>query len=159
MTGANKKDFLDCIKSHRCGGTRGAAKFGGLIATGLAVAEGASDEALLELMDGFHRREATRPFRREMFFAMRSALRIKSVRQFDNLADAIWEVQNRISHAGRIIGKRSIGSTLLLKGLEFDHTVIVYADNMTRKDWYVALTRATTSVTIVSPSDCFWPRV
>ncbi|WP_422666766.1 hypothetical protein [Candidatus Manganitrophus noduliformans] len=88
---------------------------------------------------------------------MCSALRIKSARQYDSLAEAIWQVQNRTRHTDRIIGKRSIGSTLLVKGLEFDHVVIVHSNNMSRKDWYVALTRATTSLTILAPSEVFSP--
>lgn len=90
---------------------------------------------------------------------MRSALQIRFVRQYDTLTDAIWDVQNRIRHTGRSIGKRSIGSTLLVKGLEFEHVVIIHADNMSRKDWYVALTRATNSVTILSPSEKFSPHI
>ena len=159
MINAEKKAFLDSVKSHQSGRKHGATKFGGLVKTGIAVAEGTADESVLELMQGFHGREATRLFRGEMFFAMRSSLQIKRARQYDTLKDAIWEVQNRVRHAGRKIGKRSIGSTLLVKGLQFDHAVIIHADNMTRKDWYVALTRATTSVTILSPSECFSPAV
>ena len=157
MTGAEKTPFLSSVKSHQIGGNRGAAKFGDLEKIGIAVTEGTMDEDVLELMQGFHGRGATRLFRREMFFAMRTALQIKSARQYDTLADAIWVVQNRIRHAGRSIGKRSIGSTLLVKGLEFDHAVIIHADNMSRKDWYVALTRAINSVTILSPSECISP--
>ena len=151
MTGAEKTAFLNAVKSCQGGGRRGATNFGKLITIGVAVVEGTADKALLDLMQGFHHKEATRLFRKEMFFAMGSALQLRSTRNFDTLADAIWEVQNRIRHVGRKMGKRSIGSTLLVKGLEFDHAVIIHSDNMTRKDWYVALTRATTSVTILSP--------
>jgi DNA helicase-2/ATP-dependent DNA helicase PcrA len=157
MIGAEKTAFLNAVRSHQDGKKLGAAKFGDLVKIGIAVAEGTADEAVLELMQGFHGREATRLFRGEMFFAMRSALQVKAIRQYDTLTDAIWDVQNRIRHTGRSIGKRSIGSTLLVKGLEFDHAVIIHADNMSRKDWYVALTRATTSVTILSPSEYFLP--
>ena len=157
MTGAEKSDFIDSVKSHQRGGRRGVAQFGNLIRTGAAVEESTSDEALLDLMHGFHRKASTHPFRREMFHAMRSGLRMKRAHRPDNLVDAIWEVQTRVRHAGRKIGKRSIGSTLLVKGLEFDHAVIIHADNMTRKDWYVALTRASTSVTILSPTQCLVP--
>ena len=90
---------------------------------------------------------------------MRSALQIKSMRQSICLTDAICEVQNRISHAGRPIGKRTVGSTLLLKGLEFEHSVIIHAGNMSRKDWYVALTRASSTVTVLSPTECFSPAI
>lgn len=157
MTQAEKTPFLNSVKSHQVGKKAGAAKFGELVKTGIAVAEGTGVEAVLELMQGFNGRETTRLFRREMFFAMRSALQIKTARQYNTLTDAIWDVQNRIRHTGRSIRKRSIGSTLLVKGLEFDHAVIIHADNMSRKDWYVALTRATNSVTILSPSECFSP--
>lgn len=161
MTQTDKADYLKAVKSHQGGGRAGATKFGSLIARGIVVADEAlavADEALIELMQGFHNREATRLFRREMFYAMLSALRIKSIGQHNNLTDAIWQAQNRLRHIGRKIGRRSIGSTLLVKGLEFDYSVIIYTENMSRKDWYVALTRATTSVTILSPSECFSPR-
>lgn len=157
MTGAGKKAFLNAVKSQQNGGKLGTAKFGVLVKAGIAVMDDLSDQSLLELIQGFGAKEDTRLFRREMFSAMSSALRIKCVRQSGSLADAIWEVQNRIRHTGRAISKRSIGSTLLVKGLEFDHAVIVHADDMTRKDWYVALTRATTTLTVLSPSERFTP--
>ena len=157
MVGAEKTDFLKAVKSHASGKKCGTSKFGDLIRVGIAVAEGTAENAVLELMQGFNGKKTTRLFRRELFFSMCSALRIKSARQHDELTDVISEVQNRIRHSGRSIGKRSIGSTLLVKGLEFDHAVIIHANNMSRKDWYVALTRATTSVTILSPSECFSP--
>lgn len=147
------------MKSRQIGGKRGATKFGDLIKIGVAIAEGDMDESVLELLQGFHAMQTTRLFRREMFLAMCSALQIRFTRQHDTLTDAIWDVQNLIRHTGRLIGKRSIGSTLLVKGLQFDHAVIIHADNMSRKDWYVALTRAITSVTILSPSECFSPAV
>lgn len=153
MTYVEKPAFMNAVKSHQDGKELGATKFGDLVKIGIAVAEGTMDESVFELMQGFHAREATRLFRREMFFAMRSALQIRFARQYDTLTDAVWDVLNRIRHTGRSIGKRSIGSTLLVKGLEFDHAVIIHADSMSRKDWYVALTRATTSITILSPSE------
>ncbi len=158
MTQSEKSEYLKAVKSHQSGRKAGASKFGSLIAKGIAVAECVTDEALIELMEGFRNRENTRLFRREMFYAMLSALRSKSTGQHNNLTDAIWQAQNRTRHIGRTISKRSIGSTLLVKGLEFDHAVIVHTENMSRKDWYVALTRATTSLTILSPSECFSPK-
>ncbi|WP_439408544.1 hypothetical protein ACNJX9_09360 [Bradyrhizobium sp. DASA03076] len=88
---------------------------------------------------------------------MRSALQLKATRQLATLSIAIWEAQNRIRHAGRRLGNRSIGSTLLVKGLEFERAIIIAEDAMTRKDWYVALTRATTSIRIISPAERFLP--
>ncbi len=159
MIGAERANFLKAVKAHQCGKKRGASQFGDLIKAGIAVADGTSEEDLLNLMQGFHAMKSSRVFRKERFFSMRSALRIKSERQHEALTDVVSEVQNRIRHTGRSIGKRCIGSTLLVKGLEFDHAVIIQSDNMSRKDWYVALTRATTSVTILSSSESISPSI
>lgn len=159
MTGADETAFCEAVKSCQSGRKRGATNFGDLITTGVAVAGGGDDEVLLDLLDGFHRRSKTRLYRRDMFFTMRAALRRRrSSRRDNSLSDEIWEVQNRARHVGRPIGKRSIGSTLLVKGLEFDHAIIIHAESMSRKDWYVALTRATSSVTILSPSEIISPK-
>jgi DNA helicase-2/ATP-dependent DNA helicase PcrA len=69
-----------------------------------------------------------------------------------SLAEGDWQAQNRIRHAGRKVGKFSVGSTLLVKGLEFDHAVIAETSPFDKKDWYVALTRAAVRVRIVSDS-------
>ena len=83
---------------------------------------------------------------------MQSALEMTSALRVPTLSEAVWQVQTRIRHAGRKIGPRSIGSTLLVKGLEFEHGVVVHAATMTKKDWYVALTRATKTLRIVAPT-------
>ncbi len=155
MVGAEETAFLKAVRSRLNGGKLGTAKFGDLIDSGVAVVENGDPKSLCDLMEGFRARADTYLYRREMYFAMRSALREQSAGQ--TLGDAIWIVQNRARHAGRLIGKRSIGSTLLVKGLEFDHSVIVHADNMSRNDWYVAVTRATKGLTILAPTQTIRP--
>lgn len=157
MTGTEKATFERALQSHLAGGGQGRAKFGDLLPMAAAIVRPGSDEAILAFLDAIRGMSETHLYRREMFFAMRSALQIKTTRRYESLPDAIWEIQNRIRHTGRKFGRRSIGSTLLVKGLEFDRAVVVHAANMTRKDWYVALTRATRSVQIVSPAEQFTP--
>lgn len=157
MTGADRAEFLASIASHQSGKKQGGKKFGDVIPCGMAITEGAGDDALLALLEGFQQREATRPYRREMLGAMCSALRIRMRRKSGSLIDAVWDVQNRLRHSGRRIAKRSIGSTLLVKGLEFEHAVVVHTPNMTAKDWYVAITRASKRLTIVSPTQSIQP--
>jgi len=54
-------------------------------------------------------------------------------------------------HTGRPISHRKlIGTTLLVKGLEYDHAVILEADILDAKDLYVAMTRGSKSLTIIS---------
>jgi DNA helicase-2/ATP-dependent DNA helicase PcrA len=59
--------------------------------------------------------------------------------------------QRDFRHSGRPIRhNKLIGTTLLVKGLEYDHAIILEADSMTPKELYVALTRGAKSITIVT---------
>jgi DNA helicase-2/ATP-dependent DNA helicase PcrA len=152
MTGTSETPFLDAVEARRKGSRKGTAQFGPLIDLGVALVDSPTPANRLALLDGFHGRDDSYCFRREMFYAMRTALLICISQPSCTLADAIWEVQSRARHAGRIIAKRSVGSTLLVKGLEFDHAVVVHTPGMTRKDWYVALTRASVTLTLLVPA-------
>ncbi|MDZ5450481.1 UvrD-helicase domain-containing protein [Labrys sedimenti] len=157
MSGVGRSDFVKAVASRKGGGTLGTAKFGPLIDIGLALQEGAGDDICLALIQGFSVRSTSYVFRREMLSAMQSAFRMKIAGESPDLLDAIWQVQNRIRHAGRHIAYRSVGSTLLVKGLEFANAVVVHSPNMNRKDWYVALTRATHTLMILAPQKKFTP--
>jgi DNA helicase-2/ATP-dependent DNA helicase PcrA len=73
------------------------------------------------------------------------------------MMEATLSVRQRASVTGRRLPKRTVSTPLLLKGLEFDHVVIPNAIHFTRerlaqaKLFYVAISRATQSLTISSP--------
>jgi len=157
MSGVRRAEFVKAVASRRAGGTRGTAAFGDLIEHGLALQEGAGLDASFALVEGFSRQPKTYVFRRQMFFAMRSALKMTVDGECTDLTDAVWQVQNRIRHAGRKIAHRSVGSTLLVKGLQFANAVVIHSESMNRNDWYVALTRATHTLTVLSPHRRFVP--
>jgi DNA helicase-2/ATP-dependent DNA helicase PcrA len=92
-----------------------------------------------------------------MLSAVRSALKLIMSGENVSLAEAVWRVQNQLRHAGRRVPYYSVGSTLLVKGLEFANVVIVHSPNLSNKDWYVALTRATYRITILSPDRSIRP--
>lgn len=98
-----------------------------------------------------------RVFRRQMHSAMVEALRRAALRKID-LYDAAVSVREQHRAAGRQMPKRAVGSTLLLKGLEADHAVILDADEMNARHLYVALSRASRSLTIISASQTLSPR-
>ncbi|WP_439500444.1 UvrD-helicase domain-containing protein [Aminobacter ciceronei] len=157
MTGADKTALEKAIDARQQGRRLGQAKFGSLFPLADAVIGDGGDMAMLEFLQGMRDRPGAYLYRREMFFAMRSALQTKAVNGLPTLSASVWEVQNRIRHSGRRLGERSIGSTLLVKGLEFDRAIVAAADTMTNKDWYVALTRATTRLRILSTNERFSP--
>jgi len=59
--------------------------------------------------------------------------------------------QNRL--IGRPLAKRSVGSTLLLKGLEAEVCVILEAHDLDAKNLYVAMTRGSTKLVLCSTSN------
>jgi hypothetical protein len=157
MSGIRKAEFVEAVASKKAGRARGKAAFGDLIEHGLALQDGAHLRDCLALIEGFSQLSTTYVFRRQMFSAMRSALRMTVDGECADLSDAVWQVQNWIRHAGRNIAYRSVGSTLLVKGLQFANAVVVHSESMNRNDWYVALTRATHTLTVLSPLRRFAP--
>jgi hypothetical protein len=98
-------------------------------------------------------------YRRELYSVICAAMTEVIVETQPTLADAVWDVQNRRRHLGRRFGSRSIGSTLLVKGLEFEHAILVDVESMKKNDLYVALTRASRTVTIISESPLLTSKV
>lgn len=73
------------------------------------------------------------------------------------LDKAAWHVRNITRQIGRSSRQKIVARTLLVKGLEFDHTILLDADQYDRRNLYVALTRASKSVTVLSQSTVLTP--
>jgi len=93
--------------------------------------------------------------RPELLYCIKSALRLCAENPSAQLDDAAFQVANSRREKGRILRNRSVGSTLLMKGLEFDHVVVTPDACENRHHWYVALTRGTRSVRVLAPSVSF----
>jgi DNA helicase-2/ATP-dependent DNA helicase PcrA len=59
-------------------------------------------------------------------------------------------VRDRGRQTGRRVEYRTVSRTLLVKGLEFDHAIVLNADAHNRSNLYVALTRGSRSLTVLS---------
>jgi DNA helicase-2/ATP-dependent DNA helicase PcrA len=67
------------------------------------------------------------------------------------LLEAAEEYHGEFRYKGRPVGHRKlIGTTLLVKGLEFHHAIVLDAATLSRNELYVALTRAAKSLKIIS---------
>lgn len=115
-------------------------------------------QPILQLLEEIPKEKKGWIYRRELYSALCSALRGVIAGTHETLEDAVWDVQNRRRHAGRNFGNRNIGSTLLVKGLEFDHVIIVDIETLKRNDLYVALTRGSRSITVISESPILRPK-
>lgn len=97
-------------------------------------------------------------YRRECVFQLREALRHGSGGSFAEMPDLVAEARTRARHRGRLTHRRAIGTPLLVKGLEFDHAVLLWEpSHLSVQGLYVALTRASKSLTIVSRSRTLSP--
>jgi DNA helicase-2/ATP-dependent DNA helicase PcrA len=97
-------------------------------------------------------------YRRECVFQLRAALRECVGANMAALPDAVAAARTRARHRGRQTHRRTIGTPLLVKGLEFDHAVLLWEpDRLSVEGLYVALTRASKSLTIVSSSRTLLP--
>jgi hypothetical protein len=71
---------------------------------------------------------------------------------------AAWATRNRMRTLGRAIENRLVSRTLLIKGLEFDHALLLNGDEFEdprrpgdgAKHFYVAITRGSRSLTVLS---------
>jgi DNA helicase IV len=50
-----------------------------------------------------------------------------------------------------------MGRTLLIKGLEFEHAILVAPEDLNTQNLYVAITRGTHSLTIITNADTLHP--
>ena len=96
--------------------------------------------------------------RLELWKSMRKAVAIHSQDSAHNLRDSAIKVREQVRHIGRSSGRRTIATTLLIKGQEFDHAIVLDADGLQPADLYVALTRGAKSITVFSNRQTIEPR-
>lgn len=124
----------------------------------LRIAESPSPEAILAFVEGAVAEREWRLYRRECVNQFQMALRESSGQGLDCLPDAAAAARTRARHRGRRTHRRTIGTPLLVKGLEFDHAVVLWdPQHFSVKGLYVAITRASRSLTIVSRSRVLVP--
>jgi len=92
----------------------------------------------------------TKKARYELICEMNKALQEYIFGKYDSLEKAAIVIRERTRKAGRYLGRYIVSRTLLIKGLEFEHVVIPKVEEFDRKNLYVALTRASKSLTIIS---------
>jgi hypothetical protein len=88
--------------------------------------------------------------RDQLWREMRKALAEVISGGVSTLVEATHLVRNRGALMGRRIPKRCISRTLLLKGLQCEHAIVIDADSLDTKNLYVAMTRASRMLHILS---------
>ncbi len=124
----------------------------------LLVVEEDGIVAIEEALDVIARIPGAIIYRRELLWEMKRAIRVVVGGEVSSLEEAAWIVRNRTRRLGRFLPRCALGTTLLVKGLEFDHAVVLDAESYNVENLYVAMTRGSRSLTIVSNAPCLRPR-
>lgn len=109
-------------------------------------AAGAVSDALMAIKN----LPGSKTYRSELFGEMQKTLRLAASIPELGWDDAAWEVRDRARRDGRTLERRLVSRTLLIKGLEFDHAIVLNADELDEKNLYVALTRGSKTLTVLT---------
>ena len=88
--------------------------------------------------------------RYQLWNEMKKGLQEVVLKGSTSLEEAAWKTRNQLRFTGNRIPQRCISRTVLLKGLECDHAIIIKPELFDAKNLYVAFTRASTKITIIS---------
>lgn len=149
MTGVGQANIFKRLQSILTGHNR-------IPATQLEIAtknvvEQGSLISIKNLLNQLENETTTIIFRRGAFTALKDAISMAISDPGKTMEVSANIIQEQRRHHGeRRIPQRAIGSTLLLKGLEADHSLILDADTMNARHLYVALSRGAKSITIFS---------
>ena len=115
---------------------------------------GSEDLQLVETMTSAIENLAGKHFykRRELWREMRRTLKTHASESGKTLRESAWKLRDSARRNGRhVLSKRTVSTPLLIKGLEFDHALLLDAMQMgSAEELYVSLTRGASSLTILS---------
>lgn len=114
----------------------------------LAYLRAPSHRAAADMLDAFCGTAGVFAFRPDIMRLCSKALR--AVSEATSFHSAVMRERERFRHMPRTMRPRSVGSTLLLKGLEADVAVILEPEKMNAKNLYVAMTRGSKQLVICS---------
>jgi DNA helicase-2/ATP-dependent DNA helicase PcrA len=153
MTGVRTTSFLTRVETIRGGRARTPATPAESAA--VAFMDAPSHTASINLLQSLADQHGARVYRPEVLHCCISALRAAE-REGEFVGTAI-QARERNRQLCRPLGRRAVGSTLLLKGLEADVAVVLEPERMTAQHLYVALTRGARRVVICSSTRLLTP--
>lgn len=149
MTGVDKTNLLKRISTITEGRSRKAPSKIELEATTLLNSN--SPASILKFLTVLESSSNTKTFRSAALSTLKDALQLSISQPDKSLGESAIVIREKRRQQGdKRISKRAIGSTLLLKGLEADHVLILNVSQMDAKNLYVALSRGAKSITLFS---------
>jgi AAA domain-containing protein len=112
---------------------------------------------IADLLTTINRAGGVRCYRPAVLAAAQRALQLAASPEGPSFREATVTIREYSRLIGRPLAKRSVGSTLLLKGLEADISVVLNASALNARNLYVAMTRGSRRVLVCSPTPILNP--
>jgi len=116
-----------------------------------------SHRAAMDLLAMLENADGVRTHRPVVLGACTKALHLCGSTEGLSFYDAAIRMREQYRFSGRPLPGRAVGSTLLLKGLEAEVAVILNPTALDARNLYVAMTRASTGLTICSENPALSP--
>lgn len=88
-------------------------------------------------------------YRHELLSEIKRALSAHRRVVDQSIEQIVWSLRDEARRRGRSVPTRVVSRTLLVKGLEFDHALVLDANELTTEELYVAITRPRRSLTVL----------
>lgn len=111
-----------------------------------------SPTQVAETLKAIGQLDAGRLYRREAWRDMINALTVAGASDGVTVVQALSRVRDRTRRIGRPPEERVISRPLLIKGLEYDHALVLDAERLSATELYVSLSRGRKTLTVVSAS-------
>lgn len=155
MTNVGADDLVRRVESLIQGRARRPAS--GVEKTALAFVREPSYHAAANLLVEINKEGGVRAHRPTVLRACIKALQMCGGIGKPSFYEAVVRMREQNRQIGRRLPRRAVGSTLLLKGLEGEVSVILDADALNARNLYVAMTRGSHALTVCSRSPILSP--
>ncbi len=88
-------------------------------------------------------------YRHELLHETVRAIGLRRPASERSLSEIAWDLREDARRRGRAVPPRVVSRTLLVKGLEFDHAIVLSRSELNREELYVAITRPRVSLTVL----------
>lgn len=102
---------------------------------------------IIEILESIKNIPNAALYRKELWYEMLKALR-ESKYEKSTITDIAIRNREIERHIGRNVPYKVVTRTLLIKGLEFESSLVMNANELTAKEFYVAITRGSTNLII-----------
>ena len=121
-----------------------------LVAALISVADSPTPTRLLTAAEAIEALPDVFAHRQDLWEGVLRSMRLWRDEETDTMLAAALVTRDRTRESGRAVAPRTVSRTMLVKGLEYDHAVVLDAAQLDAQELYVAATRGRRTLTVLS---------